>query len=188
VTTADRAAPRTYDGVWMTLHWVVVALVAIQFCTKLIRPGSFPGASEDALNAWHLAIGPTILLLMLIRLGWRLTHTPPPPPQSIAPPLRILSRATHWAFYGLLILIPVLGWVSASGFGVHPMLLGLFALPLIAPHSKSLAEAWGSVHGDLAWALLAVIALHICGALYHLLVKHDGVASRMLPVRQSERP
>jgi len=39
--------------------------------------------TEGELNAWHLAIGPAILLLMLLRLAWRLTHrTPPRVPQS----------------------------------------------------------------------------------------------------------
>lgn len=48
---------------------------------------------------------------------------------------------------------------------------------------KSLAESIGSVHGALAWALLSVIALHVSGALYHALVKQDGVIRRMMPGR-----
>ena len=47
--------------------------------------------------------------------------------------------------------------------------------------NKSLAESVGSVHGTLAWTLLVVIALHVSGALYHALVKQDGVAQRMMP-------
>lgn len=174
--------PRYYDGVYMTLHWVIAALVAVQFCTKAIKPGSFAGVTEDTLNAWHLAVGPTILLLMLVRLGWRLTHLPPPAPADMSPVLRMVSRTTHSAFYALLILIPVLGWVSASGFGARPMLLGVVPLPMIAPESKSLAESWGGLHGTLAWIVLALIGLHICGALYHLLAKDDGVVARMLPI------
>jgi cytochrome b561 len=172
---------RRYDGVSMTLHWLIALLVAVQFCTKAMSPGSFPGATEDALDAWHLAIGPTILLLMVVRLGWRLTHAVPPTPADLSAALRLVSRVTHWAFYGLLILIPVLGWVSASAFRARPTLLGLVPLPMIAPASESLAEGVGGVHGILAWVVLALIGLHICGALYHLLAKDDGVAARMLP-------
>ena len=84
-----------YNGVSMTLHWLIAAMVAVQFVTKLVAPGSFPGATEGALNAWHLGIGPAILVLMLVRLAWRLSHAVPPPPDDLSTPLRLLSRATH---------------------------------------------------------------------------------------------
>lgn len=181
MTTAAVGAPRSYDGVYKTLHWMVVGLVAIQYFTKLVPPNAFAGASEHALNAWHLAVGPTILLLMLLRFGWRLTHRPPPPPDDLAPALRVLSRATHWAFYVLLTAVPVLGWIAASGFGARPWLLGLIPLPPLAAQSKSLGEFVGGVHGVLALALLALIALHVGGALYHALLRQDGVFQRILP-------
>lgn len=183
-----RSAPASYDAVYKTLHWVIVALVAIQFFTKLVSPKTFAGVTEDGLNAWHVAVGPTILLLMLVRFAWRLTHQPPPPPRDLAPALRLLSRATHWAFYALLIAVPILGWVSASGYGVRPSLLGLIPLPTLAAQSKSLGESVGGVHRVLAWGLLAVIALHICGAMYHALAKEDGVFKRMMPFGRPGAP
>ena len=96
-------------------------------------------------------------------------------------PLRWLSRATHWAFYAILILLPVLGWTAASGYGATPSILGLIPLPALIARDKPTAEAVGGVHGTLAWVLLAIIALHIAGALYHGLIKRDGVAQRMSP-------
>lgn len=151
--------------------------------TKLVSPKIFAGVTEDGLDAWHLAVGPTILLLMLVRLVWRMTHRPPPAPSDLAPALQLLSRVTHWSFYGLLIAIPVLGWLSASGFGARPTLMFLFHLPAIAPANERSAEAWGTVHGLLAWALAGVIALHVSGALWHGLALGDGVFSRMMPGR-----
>ena len=182
------APAQSYDGVWIALHWIIVGLVLIQYFTKIVSPGSFPGVSERSLNAWHLAVGPTILLLMLVRLAWRLTHPTPPAPTDIAKPLQLLSRATHWAFYALLIILPILGWVSASGYGAHPTILGLVELPQIAAKSKSVGETWGDLHGTLAWVVLAVIGLHICGAIYHAVAKEDGVFQRMLPVGGTDRP
>ncbi len=170
--------PSTYTGVAKTLHWLVVALVVAQFATKLIPAGA---VNEDTLDAWHIAIGPTILLVMILRLAWRATHTPPPPPADIPPPLQLLARVTHWAFYALLIVTPVIGWISASAFGARPSLLGIVALPMLTAKDKAVAERWGDVHGTLAWLVLALIALHIAGALFHLLVKKDGVMARMLP-------
>lgn len=181
-------APRSYDAVSKTFHWVIVALVGIQYFTKLASPGVFAGVSEDGLNAWHLSVGPTILLLMLLRLAWRLTHRPPPPPDDLAPALRGLSWATHWAMYVFLLVLPVLGWVSASGYAARPFLFGLIPLPFIAAQSKSLGESAGSVHGALAWVLLATIALHISGALYHAFIKQDGVFQRMMPLGRPGAP
>lgn len=170
-----------YDGVFKLFHWTIVALLLIQFATKLIPTGAFAWASEDALNAWHLSVGPTIWALMLLRLFWRLTHHVPPPPSDLPPVLQWFARATHWSFYALLTTFPVLGWISASAYGVRPYLLGLIPLPALASKDEALAERVGDVHGTLAWLLLLVIALHVSGALFHLLVKRDRVMQRMLP-------
>ena len=170
-----------YDAVQKSLHWVIAGLVVAQFTTKLVSPGSFAGVTEDGLNAWHLAIGPAVLLLMLVRLGWRLVRGAPPAPSGLARPLQLASRATHYAFYALLIVIPVLGWLSASGFKARPSLLFLVKLPLIAPANERTAEWWGGIHGTLAWALLALAALHIAAACWHGMAREDGVFARMMP-------
>ena len=168
-----------YDGVARAFHWTIVALLVVQYFTEW-APKSLGGGS-DTLTNWHLAVGPTILLLMLLRLLWRLTHRPPPPPADLPVALRLLSRATHYAFYAILIVLPLLGWTAASGFGAPAYLLGFIPLPALISKNKPLADIVGDVHGTLALALLAVIALHVAGALYHGLVKRDGVVQRMLP-------
>jgi len=175
-----------YGGVAKTFHWVVVVLVVVQYATKWL-PAGFTSLREGQLNGWHLAVGPTILLLMLLRLAWRLTHRTPPPPNDLPRSLQLLSRATHWLFYAVLIVLPVLGWVAASGYGATPTLLGVVPLPALIAKDKSLAETIGSIHGALAWALLVIIALHVSGALYHAVVKRDGVIGRMLPASGSIR-
>lgn len=169
-----------YDGVAKTFHWAVLVLVVVQYATKWL-PVGFASLGEGRLNAWHLAAGPAVLVLMLLRLAWRLTHRPPPPPTDLPRSLQIASRATHWLFYAILVALPVLGLVAASGFGATPTLLGIFPIPALIAKNKDLAETVGSIHGALAWALLAVIALHVSGALYHAFVKRDGVVGRMLP-------
>ena len=180
-STADHESP--YNGIAQSFHWLIVALLAVQYLTKLV-PTSW--ANEEALNAWHLAIGPTILVLMVLRLLWRATHRPPPAPATLPTSLRWLSRATHWGFYALLIVLPLMGWASASGFGATPYLLGIIPLPAIIVKDKGLAEFYGNLHGALALALLALIALHIAGVFYHVFLKQDGVVHRMLPLSRSK--
>ena len=176
------ASPQRYDAVARTFHWLVVLLLVAQYVTKLILPFVLPKSAEDAINAWHLSIGSTILLVMVLRLAWRLTHRPPPPPADLPPALRLLSRANHWAFYAVLILLPLLGWITANAYGATVYLAGLVPLPALAAPNKAFAEQIGLVHGAVALLLLVLIALHVAGALYHARVKRDGVVQRMLPM------
>lgn len=176
---AELAQP--YDPVARLFHWTVVALVLVQAVIALILPSALPKSAQDAVSAWHVSVGPTILFVMLLRLAWRLTHPPPPAPADLSPPVRLLARGTHWAFYVILIVLPLLGWTAASAYGVTPYLFGLIPLPKLVGPDKAFAEQVGHVHGAVALLLLALIALHVSGALYHALVKRDGVIRRMLP-------
>lgn len=178
-----RAAVERYDGIAQSFHWVVVALVLAQYATKWLPPG-LVAMTENQMDAWHGAIGPVILLVTLLRLAWRLWHPPPPPPPDLAAPLRMLSRGTHWLFYIILLVLPLLGWVAASGYGAEVSLLKAVPLPAIVARDKGLAESVGSIHGALAWILLGVIVLHVCGALHHALIKRDDVLRRMVPGRR----
>ena len=175
------AIVQRYDPVARAFHWLVVLLLVVQYATKLILPFVLPKSAEDGVDAWHLSVGSTILLIIVLRLAWRLTHQFPPPPTDLPPALRLLSRANHWAFYAVLILLPLLGWTAANAHGVTVYLAGLIPLPALVAPDKAFAEQIGEVHGAVALLLLALIALHITGALYHALVKRDGVAQRMLP-------
>ncbi|WP_198384623.1 cytochrome b/b6 domain-containing protein [Roseomonas sp. KE2513] len=164
-----------------TFHWLVVALVLLQLALALVLPSVLPKSAEDTITAWHLATGSTILLVMLLRLGWRLTHPMPPAPTDLPAALRLLARGTHWAFYFVLILLPLLGWMAANAYGTTPRLLGLIPLPSLLAPDQAVAETIGGVHKNVAMLLLVLIALHVSGALYHALVKRDGVIRRMLP-------
>lgn len=170
-----------YNPVAQGFHWLVVAMIVMQVTIALILPAVLPKATEEQVSTWHFAMGSSILAIMLLRLAWRLSHPPPPAPTDLPASLRLLSRATHWLFYGVLIVLPMLGWTAASAYGAPVRLFGLIPLPALVDKNKELAEAVGQVHETVAFGLLALIALHVAGALYHGLVKQDGVIRRMLP-------
>lgn len=167
-----------YDPVARAFHWLVVALLLAQYLTELL-PLVLPASYEDAFVGWHVSIGPTILLLMLLRLGWRLANPAPAAPRDLPPVLQVVSRATHWLFYAVLIVLPTLGWIAASAYGLTATLFGFIPLPALVARNQALGERIGDVHGTIAWALLALIALHVAGALYHAVIKRDGVLQRM---------
>ncbi len=74
-----------YDPVSRAFHWLVVALVATQITIALVLPAALPASAEDTIAAWHFAVGSTVLLVMLLRLAWRLTHPMPPAPTDLPP-------------------------------------------------------------------------------------------------------
>ena len=170
-----------YTGVAQAFHWLVVAMLAVQYSVALWLVYVLPKSAEGALAEWHFSLGSSVLVIMLLRLGWRLTHPAPPPPADLSPGLRLLSRATHWAFYAVFLVLPVLGWVAASAHGSQVRVAGLIPLPLIVPKDDPFGKLMQQVHPVVAIALLALIVLHIAGATYHALVKRDGVVQRMLP-------
>src|SRR5581483_5095270 len=115
-----------------------------------------------------------VLMLSLLRLIWRLTHRPPPPLQ----PFPLLARTVHWAFYLLLIAVPLAGWalVSASPRSIPTRYFGLFVWPHIGfLHALPVAarradiSAFVAAHNVLAFLAAGLILLHVAGALYHMM-------------------
>ena len=186
--TGQTADGWRYDGVARAFHWLVVAMLVVQYSVALLLASFLPKSAEDSLAAWHFSMGSSVCVVMLARLLWRLTHTPPPPPADLSPGLRLLSRTTHWLFYGGYIVLPVLGWAAASAHGARVRLAGLIPLPMLVPKDDPFGKAMQTVHPVIAVTLLALIALHIAGALYHAAIKRDGVVGRMLPGRGAAVP
>lgn len=168
-----------YSGGAILLHWLIAALLLANVVIAFTM--------EDArgLMPLHKSIGITVLLLTLVRIGWRLTHAAPPLPESLASWERTAARITHAGFYLLLLVMPLLGWAASSSgsrgtgalFGVIPW----FDLPIAKSHE--LHEAMGEAHELAAYLTIALIVLHVAGALKHHFIDRDGTLSRMLPGR-----
>lgn len=161
------------------LHWLIVALLIAQFAIAWTMPEIHRGTPPLGLVSWHLSVGLVILAVMLFRLGWRLTHAVPPVPSDLPKGLQLLSRGTHYLLYTLLIVIPLLGWANASARGWPIRLFGAIPIPGLIPAGSGVGHAMGDVHATLATVLLAIVALHVGGALYHLLVLKDRIVQRM---------
>jgi cytochrome b561 len=178
---SGKAGGGRYNGIAQMLHWLIVALLVVQFAIGWTMPDVTRDTKPVDLIAWHLSVGTFILLVMLIRLVWRAMSVVPPAPADLSPPLRLLSRVTHFLLYAILIVLPVLGWINASSRGWTVRLFGVLPLPPLAPSGSGWGHAMGDVHMNLAWVLLAVAGLHVLGAAYHQFVLRDGLLGRMLP-------
>src|SRR5262245_52706130 len=82
------------------LHCLPAALVLILLVLGVVIVNEWGGRLQDPLYDLHRSIGATVLLLIIVRLGYRLTHPPLPLPDDISPLQRTAAHATHWALYG----------------------------------------------------------------------------------------
>ncbi len=174
----------------IVLHWLIAAAILFQMQLPwrfhdLKTPEAF------ALIQLHKSVGITILVLSLARLGWRLINPPPPEPDTLAAWERVLSALVHVGLYGLMIGMPITGWllVSTSKTGIPTLLYGLVTwphLPGFARLPEAGREVWNSfahqAHGLLGWGLYGLIGLHVAGALKHQLFSRDEpILARMAP-------
>ncbi|MEZ5996540.1 MAG: cytochrome b/b6 domain-containing protein [Hyphomonadaceae bacterium] len=193
-------APR-YTAIAIVLHWAIAFAIAFMIPLGLwMHEAAEHGAAGEGLYRafqFHKSVGLTVLALSLARLGWRLINPPPPLPEGMAGWERLVASATHWAFYFLIVALPLSGWVYVSAQWSHetnePLPVathwfGLFRVPALfgLPSAgddvrAGAAEASFTAHYVLAYATIALAALHVAAALKHHFADRDDVLSRMVP-------
>jgi cytochrome b561 len=168
----------------IALHWIVAALVLAQFSWgwAMQQIGKQPpGLRADAFNL-HKSVGLVILAVMLIRLGWRLAH-PPPPLDGLPRWQRQLAHATHWTLYAALFVMPLAGYLG-SVFSGYPVKWFGITLPAWGWKDNTIKELMSTIHLTTSWILLGAFLLHLAGSLKHALAG-DGYVRRMgLPTRK----
>jgi cytochrome b561 len=181
--SAEAAREATYSTGARHFHWWTVALIAIQVPLGLYMVYRGEVTKFDALTntlySWHKTLGLVILLLVLARLYYRLSHGAPADEPTIEWWQKAASHVTHWSLYLLLILVPVMGWLGISLYGAREV-FGLFSIPPLAAPNMPAAESVLMLHRYLAFLTVAAIGAHVGGALFHYFRK-DGVLMRMLP-------
>ena len=174
--------PMRYTGTAIALHWLLALMILGSFSMGVYMSGLPLSPTRLKLYNWHKWAGVTILALSALRLLWRLTHRPPadlPMPRW----QRVAAHAAHWALYALFFAIPLAGWAYSSAAGFPIVWFGVLPLPDFVSPDRALAATLKQVHGALAFALAAVVVLHVAGALKHHLIDRDGLLRRMLPWR-----
>jgi len=132
-----------------------------------------------ALLANHKSVGITILALVVIRLLWRRRAPPPPLPPTMDQWQVLASRISHWTLYGLLLLLPVSGWLMSSASAYSVSWFNLLQLPDLVAPNDALEETLERIHETLAVTLLIVAGIHVLAAVKHAVIDKDGVLSGM---------
>jgi cytochrome b561 len=174
-------ALRRFTPLQRALHWLMAACILTMLfvgvgMVSTLMPKYLP------LIAFHKSLGALILVLALIRLGVRLRYGAPPLPVDLPEPMKLAAHLSHYVLYALMIAMPILGWAMLSAANYPVVLFGGLHLPPIAPQSDSLHTQLWNAHYYLAFLFFAVVLLHLAAALFHALVRRDGVYQTMAPV------
>ncbi len=170
-----------YGNVAMVLHWTVAALIVAAVVIAWVLPGRH-APNRDVVLALHKSVGALVLAFAAARLLWRRLR-PVAPADSLAPWEAWFSAANHALLYGIMIAIPLSGYLFSSAAGQSLDFFNLIELPPLIGPDKALARAAEVVHVTGQWAVYGFVGLHVAGALYHYLIKRDRVLQRMLPAR-----
>ena len=188
-----------YTAVAIVLHWAIAAAIlanlAVGWWMHQGAEGEVVGTGVVAAFQLHKSLGLTVLALSVLRLVWRLTHRPPPLPAAMPRWEQRAARATHWAFYLLMVIVPLSGWTYVSAqwwrdapFNTPTLWFGLFKVPHLfdagampLDQRKVVAARNLAAHAWLAWSMAALLALHVAAALRHHFVTRDAVLAGMAP-------
>jgi cytochrome b561 len=182
MTTSNPEA--RYDATLRILHWAMAAIILTAIAVGVIAALLPRGVSPRVeLLTIHKSLGMTALVLIVLRVGWRLFVGAPPYSAALGVLSRIGAHAAHIALYALMIAMPVTGYVNSVAGGHEAPWFGLFEFPALVAKNDALAHTAGFVHYGLAWAIGAVLALHLAAAAWHAWVKRDDVFARMWPAR-----
>ena len=174
------AAPR-YTATAITLHWLLsIGLVSIG-AFGVYMHGLPLSPWKLRVFSWHKWADVTAFLLVIVRLGWRLTHRPPALPTSMSPATRFIAHVGHAMIYVLMFAIPLSGWLMSSAKGFQTVYFGVLPLPDLVSHDRVLGNALLQVHQALNIALAVLVAGHAAAALRHHFIDKDDVLARMLP-------
>jgi len=188
VSTAASSEKLRYSNVAIALHWIIVLLLLTQVWLGFTFADMERGPARTEFFTWHKTVGATILLLTLVRLGYRLMNPPPPYPSEMPDWRRTAAVWSHRLLYFLLIALPLTGLIAVSGMGGGPTtpLIGGMQLPTLPGIDKATGELSGGIHEVLVWTTIALLVLHISAALYEQFVARPGVAYRMPPFRATD--
>jgi cytochrome b561 len=178
-----RNTPARWGAVAIAFHWLTAAAIAGLLTLGLIMVEVDDFRQRVALTQIHKSVGLTVLALVVLRLAWRLVNRTPDLPAHMRAYERGVAGATHWLLYGLMLAMPLSGWIMASASNLPTEYFGAFDVPRLVAVDRSMEQTAKDVHGWLARGLLALVGLHVLAALKHHFVDRDGVLKRIITGR-----
>lgn len=171
----------SYGSIAKFLHWGVGLMML-----GLLTAGIIMTRIEAAPLKWdiyglHKATGILVLALVLLRAIWRARNPKPASLPTHQQWEKCLAHSAHIGLYIMMIGMPLTGWAMSSAGGHAISFYGLFTVPPLLDKNPDLGKIFNQVHEYMGYAMIAVIALHVVGALKHHMIDKDSTLRRMLP-------
>ncbi len=170
-----------FDPTAKWLHWLIGTIVIIMLIFGRTME-ALPLTEREVIIMAHSGLGTLVLLLMLARWGWRLSHEPPAEISTMGTWQTRLAKLMHWSLYVLLVVQPILGILQAMYIADYEILaFGVIDYSALAADDAERARVFHVLHGLNATVLSILVIGHIGAGLYHHFIKKDAVLRRMLP-------
>jgi cytochrome b561 len=173
------AQQHQFTAVSRLLHWTMAAMVLSMLCIGVAMVVSL--ANYHVLVSIHRPLGIAILVLVIVRFGNRLLNPPPPFPAAMSRAERLAATASEFTMYGLMFVLPLVGWGMLSAARYPIVLYGSLHLPNILPHNAMLYAVLRKTHTIFAYLFMLTFIAHFGAILFHTLIVRDGMLRRMAP-------
>ena len=167
------------------LHWTMAAMVLTMLGIGVTMVASL--ADYHLLVSIHRPLGAAILVLVVVRFVVRQLSPLPPFPPTMSRLERMAASASEYTMYGLMFVLPLVGWGMLSAARYPVVLFGSIHLPFILPHDAMLYATLRKAHTILACLLFLAFLAHFGAILFHTLIVRDGILFRMVPWNVSPR-
>jgi cytochrome b561 len=164
------------------LHWlmalIIIGLLIVGFYMASLDEFA---PNKEKLFIIHKSLGVTLFVLVFIRIFFRITKKTPPLPDSIPKIIQLAANSVQYLLYLMMILMPISGYLMSSYYG-FPVIMFSTPLPMLVHTDMEMGKTFNDIHKILGYCLVALLTLHILGALKHRFfdVKENDVLKRML--------
>jgi len=169
----------TYGVVAKSFHWLLFLMLTFSIVVGNFLASMPKGAEKLQAAGMHKSFGAVILMLIMLRLVWRLFNEIPRLPDGTTTGEAFAAKAMHWGFYVLMFAQPLSGIMMSQAAGIPVSFFGLFEFPVFLDKDPELAKTFLNMHGTV-WILLVIAVIgHAGAALHHHFIKKDNVLKQM---------
>lgn len=175
-----RNTENTYGSIAKIFHWLI-SLAILSLIAAGFFMASMPSSPEKyELYGMHKASGVMVLMLVILRILWRLSGKIVQSPSDLPVILKLGAHAGHFLLYVFMLSMPISGILMSYFGGYDVNVFGLFTIQAATEKAPDIAGIFYKVHTIGIWAFITIIVMHIGAALYHHFIRRDNVFMRMI--------